>query len=327
MTLKSTRVLVTGAGGFIGSRLAETLVEQGAQVRALVHYNALNSAAWLDRSDKASEMEIVFGDITDPDSVDAAIKGTEIVFHLAALIAIPYSYVAPRAYVDVNINGTLNVLQSALKHGARVLQTSTSEVYGTARVAPIPLSHPLQGQSPYSATKIAADKLAESFHLSFGLPVTVVRPFNTYGPRQSDRAVIPTIIKQVLTGDHVKIGATAPTRDFNYVQNTVDAFVAVAGRPDLAGKTLHFGSGREIGIGDLIQVIAGVAGKTVTVEEDASRLRPPGSEVERLIADNTEVQALLPEWSPQVSLEEGLARTVEWFRQHGSFDTAGQYIR
>lgn len=327
MNLSSKRVLVTGAGGFIGSHLAEALVRQGAQVRAMVHYNALRSTAWLDASPVADQMEIVAGDITDPDSVDDAVKGVDIVFHLAALIAIPYSYVAPRAYVAANVTGTVNVLQSALRHGAAVLQTSTSEVYGTARTVPIPLSHPLQGQSPYSATKIASDKLAESFNRSFDLPVVIVRPFNTFGPRQSDRAVIPTIIKQVLSGDVVSIGATAPTRDFNYVDNTVEAFLAVARRDDLFGQTLHFGSGRDISIGDLIHMIAGLAGKTVTVNEDAQRLRPAASEVERLIADNSEMSRLMPEWSPAISLEDGLARTLDWFKDSGGLRDAGLYVR
>jgi len=327
MSIAGKRVLITGAGGFIGSHLAEALLERGAHVRAMAHYNALRSAGWLDRSLHADKMEIVFGDITDADSVDAAVKGVDIVFHLAALIAIPYSYVAPRAYVAANVTGTLNVLQSAERHGAAVLQTSTSEVYGTAQIAPIPLSHPLQGQSPYSATKIASDKLAESFNRSFGLPVVIVRPFNTFGPRQSDRAVIPTIIKQVLTKDVVTIGATSPTRDFNYVQNTVEAFIAVSERTDLFGKTLHFGSGREISIGDLIALIARLEGKEVQVVEDSQRLRPTASEVERLIADNTEVAQLLPEWSPRIDLEEGLARTIAWFRDSGPLTDVGQYIR
>ena len=325
--LSNRKVLVTGAGGFIGSHLAEALVAEGAQVRALVHYNALRSAGWLDRSDRARDMEIAYGDITDPDSVDAAVKGVDVVFHLAALIAIPYSYVAPRAYVDANIGGSLNVFQSALRHGAKVLQTSTSEVYGTARQVPIPLTHPLQGQSPYSASKIASDKLAESFFASFGLPVTVVRPFNTYGPRQSDRAVIPTIIKQVLAGDVVKIGALTPTRDFNYVANTVQAFLAVARRDDLAGQTLHFGSGHEISIGDLVHAIARLAGKSVEVIVEADRLRPDRSEVERLIADDSVVRQVLPEWRPEVELEEGLQRTLNWFRAEGRLEAAGTYVR
>jgi NAD dependent epimerase/dehydratase len=325
--MKSKSVLVTGAGGFIGSHLAETLVRSGARVKAMVRYNALRSAGWLDRSDLANDMEIVYGDITDPDSVDDAVKGVDVVFHLAALIAIPYSYVAPRAYVEANINGTVNVLQAALRHGSTVLQTSTSEVYGTARIAPIPLTHPLQGQSPYSATKIASDKLAESFHRSFELPVVIVRPFNTFGPRQSDRAVIPTVIKQVLAGDTVRIGATSPTRDFNFVENTVDAFIKVSGRSDLFGETLHFGSGREISIGDLVALIARLEGKTVEVVGESERLRPAASEVERLIADNTEVARLLPEWRPSIDLEEGLRRTIAWFRESGSLANAGRYIR
>ena len=326
MGLHGKRVLVTGAGGFIGSHLAERLVDEGAQVRAMVHYNALNSAGWLDFSDKRDAMEVVHGDIGDSGSVDRAMEDIEIVFHLAALIAIPYSYIAPGAYVTTNILGTQHVLNAARRTNARVLQTSTSEVYGTARIVPIPESHPLQAQSPYAATKIGSDKLAESYHLSFGLPVTIVRPFNTFGPRQSDRAIIPTIIKQVLTGDVVRIGNTTPTRDLNYVDNTAAAFVAVAKRPDLAGRTVHFGSGREIGIGDLAQLIGHLEGKDITICSEAERQRKAGSEVERLIADDALVREILPEWSPATSLEEGLRRTIAWQRENADFRTAGKYI-
>lgn len=326
MSLKDKRVLVTGAGGFIGSHLAERLIEEAAHVRAMVHYNAMNSAAWLDRSDRRDDMELVFGDIGDAGSVERACEGVDIVFHLAALIAIPYSYVAPGAYVTANILGTQHVLNAARRTGARVLQTSTSEVYGTARIVPIPETHPLQAQSPYAATKIGADKLAESYFLSFGTPVTVVRPFNTFGPRQSDRAIIPTIIKQVLTGDVVRIGNVNPTRDLNYVDNTVAAFVAVAKRPDLAGRTVHFGSGREISIGDLADLIGRLEGKAITLQTEAARQRKAGSEVERLIADQSLVRELLPEWSPAVDLEEGLRRTIAWHKANADYRHAGQYV-
>ncbi len=326
MSLKDKRVLVTGAGGFIGSHLAERLVEEAGHVRAMVHYNALNSAGWLEHSPRRDDLELYYGDIGDAGSVERACEGVDVIFHLAALIAIPYSYVAPGAYVTANILGSQHILNAARRTGARVLQTSTSEVYGTARIAPIPESHPLQAQSPYAATKIGSDKLAESYFLSFGLPVTVVRPFNTFGPRQSDRAIIPTIIKQVLLGDVVKIGNTSPTRDLNYVDNTVSAFVAVAKRPDLAGRTIHFGSGREISIGDLARLIGQLEGKDITIQSEAERQRKAGSEVERLIADDTLVRELVPEWRPEIDLEEGLRRTIEWQRQRGDFRDAGKYV-
>lgn len=326
MTLAKCRVLVTGAGGFIGSHLAERLVREGAEVRALVHYNALDKAGWLESSPLRRDMEIVLGDITDSDSAQAACRNVEMVFHLGALIAIPYSYVAPRAYIRTNVEGTVNILQAARESGAGlVIHTSTSEVYGTARMTPIPESHPLQAQSPYAASKIAADKLAESFHLSYGLPVAIVRPFNTFGPRQSARAVIPTVIRQVLAGDVVKIGNTSPTRDFNYVENTVDAFVCTALARASVGTTVHFGSGREISIGEMIRVVAGIVGREVEIIVDEARVRKQGSEVERLIADNRHTRNLLG-WEPKISFEEGLRQTVAWFHNEESVSDPGRYV-
>ncbi len=316
MSWRGRKVLVTGAGGFIGSHLAERLAEEGARVRALVHYNALGSWAWLDHTALAGEMEVLAGDVRDPGSVAQAVEGVEVVFHLAALIAIPYSYQAPASYVATNIQGTLNVLQAARQAGvARLVHTSTSEVYGTAQRVPIAEDHPLVGQSPYSATKIAADKLAESFHLSFGLPVVTVRPFNTFGPRQSARAVIPTIITQALAGQPVRLGNLNPTRDLNYVANTVDGFLAAAQAERALGRTVNLGSGREISIGDLALLIGRLMGRDLGLEQDAGRLRPAASEVERLLADNRLADQLLG-WRPRLSLEEGLEKTITWLRQN-----------
>ncbi|MCA1988493.1 MAG: SDR family NAD(P)-dependent oxidoreductase, partial [Desulfarculus sp.] len=309
-------VLVTGAGGFIGSHLAERLVEEGARVRALVHYNALGRWGWLDESPLAGEMEVLAGDLTDPWSVGRAVQGQQVVFHLGALIAIPYSYDAPQSYVRVNVEGALNVLQACRQAGvSRLVHTSTSEVYGTAQRVPIAEDHPLQGQSPYSASKIGADKLVESFHLSFGLPAVTVRPFNTFGPRQSARAVIPTIITQLLAGQPVRLGNLHPTRDLNYVTNTVDGFLAAAQADQAIGRTINLGSGREISIGDLARLIARLMGKDLGLTQDPARLRPVGSEVERLLADASLAAELL-DWRPRVDLEEGLARTIAWLGQH-----------
>lgn len=313
---QNNSVLITGAGGFIGSHLAERLVREGAKVTAMVHYNALGSNGWLDSSPLKAEMEIVAGDICDPGYMQSVIEGKHVVFHLAALIAIPYSYVAPESYVRTNVVGTLNVLQAARRCGTeRVLHTSTSEVYGTALYAPIDEKHPLQGQSPYSASKIGADKMAESFHLSFELPVVTVRPFNTFGPRQSARAVIPTILSQILTRGEVKLGSLTPTRDLNFVENTVDGYIEAGHNPAAIGRTISFGSGREISIGDLAAMISRIVGKDAPVTQDEQRMRPGKSEVERLLADNTLARDLL-DWAPRISLEDGLARTIEWFRAH-----------
>ena len=316
MNWTGKKVLVTGAGGFIGSHLVERLVELGAHTRALVHYNALGSWGWLDQSPHRDSAQVILGDVCDRDSIIHAMKGTEIVFHLAALIAIPYSYQAPSSYIRVNVEGTLNVLQTARDLGLdRVIQTSTSEVYGTARYVPINEDHPLQGQSPYSASKIGADKLAEAFHLSYGLPVTIVRPFNTFGPRQSARAVIPTIISQCITDDVVRLGNLLPTRDLNYVSNTVDGFVCAAERMEAIGRVINLGSGRETSIGDLVGLISKLLEKRIVIETEDQRIRPDKSEVERLLADASLASRLLG-WAPRVTLEEGLSKTIEWVGKH-----------
>jgi len=312
----TTRVLITGAGGFIGSHLTERLVKEGADVKALVHYNALGTWGWLDWSPARDDIEIIAGDICDRDCVRQAMLDVDIVFHLAALIGIPYSYQAPASYVMTNILGTLNILQSARDTEIeKIVQTSTSEVYGTARSVPISESHPLQGQSPYSASKIGADKMAEAFCLSFGLPVVTVRPFNTFGPRQSTRAVIPTIITQGLAGNVVRLGNLHPTRDLNYVANTVEGFLLAASMPGTIGKTFNIGSGREISIGDLVVLIGDILGTPIKVESDERRTRPEKSEVERLLADNILARSILG-WEPKISLEEGLKITVDWIKEN-----------
>ncbi|WP_449265833.1 NAD-dependent 4,6-dehydratase LegB [Ferrovibrio xuzhouensis] len=308
-------ILVTGADGFIGSHLAELLVQSGRKVRALCQYNSFSSWGWLDQSPLKGDMEIVLGDVRDPAQMRTLMRGVDTAFHLAALIAIPYSYQAPTSYVDTNVQGTLNVLQAALDNNVpRVIQTSTSEVYGTARYAPIDEKHPLQAQSPYSATKIGADALAYSYFSSFGLPVVIARPFNTYGPRQSARAVIPTVITQLLSGSRrIKLGSLSPTRDFNFVLDTCAGFLALAGCDEAVGQTVNIGSGREISIGDTVQMIARLLQVDVEIECDQQRLRPDNSEVERLLCDNSLITALTG-FGPGFTLEEGLAITIEWFR-------------
>jgi NAD dependent epimerase/dehydratase len=325
MSLKGKRVLVTGAGGFIGSQLTERLIKDGAQVKALVHYRGNGSWGWLDQSPVRNDLEVIAGNVADRDSVATAMKGTEVVFHLAALIGIPYSYHAAASYVRTNIEGTLNVLQVGRDTGvSRIVHTSTSEVYGTARSVPISEQHPLQGQSPYSATKIGADKLAEAFHLSFGTPVVTVRPFNTYGPRQSARAVIPTIITQCLAGNAIRLGSLHPTRDLNFVEDTVDAFVRCGTVPDAVGRTINVGSGLEISVGDLAAKILSLLSSNVKIESEESRVRPPDSEVERLLADNTLAREILG-WKPTVSLDEGLKRTADWLRGNQHLYRANTY--
>lgn len=319
------QVLVTGADGFIGSHLTEALVRQGHEVRAFTLYNSFNSWGWLDHcaADVRGKFEVFSGDVRDPNGVRTAMKGCDTVLHLAALIAIPYSYHSPDTYVDTNVKGTLNVLQAARDLGvSRLIHTSTSEVYGTARFVPITEQHPLQGQSPYSATKIAADQLAHSFYASFGLPVVIARPFNTYGPRQSARAVIPTIITQLASGQRkIKLGAVSPTRDFNYVADTVAGFIAAMQSDAGLGKVVNFGSNFEISVGDTARLIAEVMQTDVEIETDEARLRPTNSEVERLWADNGEAKQLF-DWSPAYGGREGFARglkeTVDWFTQPGN---------
>jgi len=316
-SFKNRRVLVTGAAGFIASHLTERLVECGASVRALVRYSSSGSRGWLEHSPLRSEIEFIHGDLRDAGSVDLAVEGCDTVFHLGALIGIPYSYDAPDSYVQTNVVGTLNVLKASMRHSIRrLINTSTSEVYGTAKYAPIDENHPLQGQSPYSATKIGADKLTESFHLSFGLDAVVARPFNTFGPRQSARAVIPAIISQMVAGKKsIRLGSLEPRRDLNFVANTVDAFVAIAGADGIAGETIHFGSGREVSIGVLFEMIRQLTGSDAEVETDANRVRPERSEVGLLLADNSKANELLG-WSPKVGLEDGLAATITWIREN-----------
>jgi NAD dependent epimerase/dehydratase len=309
------RVLVTGADGFIGSHLAEMLVAQRARVRALAQYNSFNSWGWLEDTRCLDRIEVVTGDVRDPACVRALLADIDIVFHLAALIAIPYSYVAPDSYVATNVTGTLNLLQAARAAGVQqFLHTSTSEVYGTARRVPIDEAHPLQAQSPYSATKIGADAIAYSFFAAFGLPVTIVRPFNTYGPRQSARAVIPTIITQILAGRReIHLGSLKPTRDFNYVEDTCRGMLALAGCPAAIGETVNIGSGSEISIGDTAGLIQEILDTRVTILTDEARVRPQQSEVERLCCDNSRIFALTG-FRPQVALKEGLTRTISWLR-------------
>ncbi len=309
------RAIVTGSDGFIGSHLVETLMDAGYQVRAFVLYNSFNSWGWLDtlRKERLKEIEIYPGDVRDQNGVRRAVAGMDVVFHLAALIGIPFSYHSPDLYIDTNVKGTLNVLQACRDHDVgRVLVTSTSEVYGSARYVPIDEGHPLQGQSPYSASKIGADKIAESFHLSFGLPVTTARPFNTYGPRQSARAVIPTIITQILAGNRrIKLGSLEPTRDLNYVDDTCRGLLALAECDEAVGRTVNIGSGREISVGALAAMIIRLMGADIDIETADERMRPKESEVERLLCDNRLIRELSG-WEPTVSLEEGLGKTVDW---------------
>ena len=317
MNLKDKKVLVTGADGFIGSHLVEHLLETGCQVKAFVFYNSFNSWGWLDTlpENTLKNIEVFTGDVRDPNGVRTAVKDVDVVFHLAALIGIPFSYHSPDSYVDTNIKGTLNVLQASRDSNVeRVIITSTSEVYGTAQYVPIDERHPLQGQSPYSASKIGADKIAESFYRSFGTPVIIARPFNTYGPRQSARAIIPTIITQLLNGKkEVKLGSLHPTRDLNYVEDICEGFIALAKSDTAIGKETNIGSGIEISIGDLATLIIQIINPEARIISDDLRKRPSDSEVERLLCDNRIIQNLTG-WKSAISLEEGLIKTIEWFK-------------
>ena len=315
-----SKILITGSDGFIGSHLTEALVRAGHSVRAFVMYNSFNSWGWLDQSPKdiRDNLDVFAGDIRDPHGVKTAMKGCDTVLHLAALIAIPYSYHSPDTYIDTNIKGTLNVLQAARELGVkRIVHTSTSEVYGSARFVPITENHPLQGQSPYSATKIAADQLAYSFYASFGLPVTIARPFNTYGPRQSARAVIPTIITQIANGKkQIKLGAVSPTRDFNFVHDTVAGFIAAMKSDKGLGEVVNFGSNFEISIGDTAQLIAEAMNCKIEIITDEARLRPENSEVERLWADNSKAKTLFgwqPNYGGRDGFKRGIVETAQWF--------------
>lgn len=306
--------LVTGADGFIGSHLTEELLANGYKVRALAQYNSFNNWGWLEAVASRPGLEVVCGDVRDPDFCREICEGIDTVFHLAALIAIPYSYSAPDSYVDTNVKGTLNILQGARAAAVRrIIVTSTSEVYGTARQVPIPETHPRQPQSPYSATKIAADAMALSFYNAFDLPVTIARPFNTYGPRQSARAFIPTVITQIAAGKkEIMLGDLRPTRDFNYVTDTARGFIALAESDGLEGREINIATGTEISMGDTAAAIARVMGAEIEIVTDPQRLRPAKSEVERLCGDNSLITSLT-DWRPQVSFDEGLRLTVEWF--------------
>jgi NAD dependent epimerase/dehydratase len=312
------QVLVTGADGFIGSHLVEILVADGARVRALVQYNSTNSWGWLEEAPCATDVDVVAGDVRDPDFCRELTRQIDTVFHLAALIPIPYSYRAPASYVDTNVKGTLNLCQAARAHGvSKFIQVSTSEVYGTAQYVPIDEAHPLRPQSPYSASKVAADAIATSFFHSFDLPVTIARPFNTYGPRQSARAVIPTIISQLASGSTtLKLGNLSTTRDFTYVEDTCLGLMAIAALDSGLGETINIGSNSEISVGDLAATIARIMKTSVTVEVDEQRLRPAASEVNRLRCDNTKLRTLTG-FTPRVELSAGLGRTVEWFLRDG----------
>ena len=318
MKIANTHILVTGADGFIGSHLVEMLLQRGCRVRAFVFYNSFNSWGWLDTlpKDILAQIEIFPGDIRDPNGVLQAMKGCSIVFHIAALIAIPFSYHSPDSYVDTNIKGTLNVLQAARQLGTeRVLVTSTSEVYGTAQYVPIDEKHPFQGQSPYSATKIGADRLAESFYRSFDTPVVIVRPFNTYGPRQSARAVIPTVITQLLTGQtELRLGSLTPTRDFNYVKDTAEGFITLAEADSAVGKEINIATGIEHSIGNVAQILISELNPSAYIVTDEQRFRPETSEVFRLLGDNSLITGLT-EWHPRYTLQAGLLDAIDWFRQ------------
>jgi NAD dependent epimerase/dehydratase len=319
MNLKGKKVLITGSEGFIGSHLTERLVKLEAEVTALVQYNSFNNWGWIDTFSKEvkDSINVVTSDIREYDGMKRIIKGQDVVFHLAALIAIPYSYLSPMAYVRTNVEGTTNVLEACREYDVeKIIHTSTSETYGTALYVPIDEKHPMQGQSPYSASKIGADKIAESYFKSFNLPIATIRPFNTYGPRQSARAVIPTIISQILSGKtEIKLGSLTPTRDFNFVKDTAEAFVKIAESDKTIGEVINAGSNYEISIGDTVKKIINIIGKEVKITSDDERIRPKNSEVNRLWADNAKIKNLT-EWVPRYSLEEGLKETADWIKNN-----------
>lgn len=316
MNWSDQTVLITGAGGFIGSHLAERLAELGAKTRALVRYSSTGAAGWLDQSPRRGEIELFLGDVRDPDALRKAMTGVDVVYHLAALIGIPYSYEAPLSYVRTNVEGTLNVMQLARELGVkRVIQTSTSEVYGNAPEFPITEATPLRGQSPYSASKIGADQLAYSYFCSFGLPVVIVRPFNTFGPRQSARAVIPTIIMQALTQPEIRLGSLHPTRDLTYVADTCEGFVQAAQSDAAVGEVIQLGTGRDVSVGFLVETVLKVLGKDLPVRTKDERIRPEASEIDRLLSSPAKARRLLG-WEAQHTVEQGLASTIEWMQQH-----------
>ncbi len=326
ISLNSKSVLITGAGGFIGSALVQSLVESGARVRAFVRYTSRgdNGLLQLLPADVRQRVEIIAGDLCDPDAIIKAVKSVEIVFHLGALISIPYSYLHPVEVVESNVLGTLNVLQACRAYGCRLVHTSTSEVYGTALRVPIDEDHPLQGQSPYSASKIGADKLVESYYRAFDVDTVTLRPFNTYGPGQSARAVIPTIITQALTRDVIRLGNLDAKRDFTYLSDTVDGFIKAAQTPGLAGETINLGYGAEVSIGELAHRVIELVGRPVRIEVEPERLRPEKSEVMRLLSDNRKAHRLLG-WQPNVDIRTGLDLTIDWIRKHIDLFQPGRY--
>jgi NAD dependent epimerase/dehydratase len=330
MDWQGRKALVTGAGGFIGSHLVDALAGRGARVRALVRYNSASARGWLDQlaPSLVPQVEVVAGDIRDAGSVQSAVSGQEFVFHLAALISIPYSYEAPDSYVDTNVRGTLHVLEACRRSGvARLVQTSTSEVYGSPETVPITEAHPLRAQSPYAATKVAGDKLAESYHCAFGLPVVVLRPFNTYGPRQSARAVLPTILSQLLAGrTTIELGALWPRRDLMYVADTVEGFIKAAESPAAVGQTVHLGTGRDVSVGELVELAMTVTGQRAEIVSRAERERPADSEVRQLLSSPAAAKKLLG-WAPTVSLEDGVRLTADWVKRNLSSFDVGAYRR
>jgi NAD dependent epimerase/dehydratase len=328
MPLDNRLVLVTGAGGFIGGHLVAELVRSGASVRALVHYNSRNERGTLDwlAPELTREVDVVLGDLRDVESVQQAAEGADTILHLGAQIAIPYSFVNPRDFFETNVLGTLNVAQAALRGGARrVIHTSTSEVYGSARTVPITLDHPIEPQSPYAASKVAADKLMDAWHRSYELPMTIVRPFNTYGPRQSARAVIPTIMSQALAGGTLRLGSLTPRRDLTFVEDTVAGLLAAADSDAAIGRTIQLGTGEDVAIGDIVELVGDIVGRRLEVELDEARVRPAASEVERLISDPSLAQELTG-WSAEVDLRDGLARTLDWIASNTQRYRANDYV-